>query len=278
MSQLSILPRVDPDDLIAEATAEHEPIATVCLFSGGNDSAATAHRCREHFDDLVWLDTGTAVPGVEDFVREFADWLGKPLRILRHEFDAFRLLVLGGTDWKGDEWEAFGFPGPPQHGRAYNRLKQRLLDELLREAKRGHPRTARLLAITGKRRAESRKRAGAAPINRKNSLVFVNPLIDWTNEDLTAYRREHAIPESDVAALLHRSGECNCSSYATAGEREMLRSLWPEWFEERIASVERECVERGVACWKWGGPCDAAQADEEPGELCSSCDPRQLSL
>ena len=52
------------------------------------------------------------------------------------------------------------------------------------------------------------------------------------------YRGELELPQSDVAALMHRSGECNCGSYANPDEREMLASLWPRWFERTIRAVE----------------------------------------
>jgi 3'-phosphoadenosine 5'-phosphosulfate sulfotransferase (PAPS reductase)/FAD synthetase len=274
--QLSILPKLDPDDLVAEAKAKHQPIATFCLFSGGGDSLVTAHRCRSEYDELVFIDTGTAVPGVREFVEEAAAWLGKPLRVLGQDFDAYRLLVLGGIDWKGREWHVLGFPGPAQHGRAYNRLKERPLEQLLAATKAGHPRSARVMALTGIRRAESARRAKREPINRKGSMVFVNPLIDWTGYDMRRYRIEHELPESPVAALLHRSGECNCGSFADEGEREMLRSLWPEWFESRIGAIEREAERLGLPCAKWGGARDQAPADAGP--LCSSCEWRQMRL
>lgn len=215
--QLSILPKRDPDALVDAARSEHHPIVTFCLFSGGNDSLVTAHRCRDEYSELVFLDTGTAVPGVEDFVREAADWLDRPLRILRQDFDAYRPLILGGIDWKGDEWEPMGFPGPAQHGRVYNRLKERQLERLLREAKDGWSRDARVLCLTGIRRAESARRANRRATNRKGSMVFCNPLIDWTKHDLDAYRAEHGLPESPVSALMHRSGECNWDSMPLRG-------------------------------------------------------------
>lgn len=275
MSQTSFLPKLNPDDLIVQAVEENQPIARFCLFSGGNDSLVTAHRCRDHYDELVWLDTGTALPGVEEFVVESARRLGKPLQILRHEFDAFRLLVVGGIDWKGDEWTAHGFPGPPQHGRAYNRLKQFLLERHLRETKVGHPRSARVLYVTGKRRAESERRKNAPPINRKAAMVFVNPLIDWQREELDFYRAEHGLEQSDVAALLHRSGECNCGSFAAAGEREMLQSLFPEWWAERIAPLEAELEAMGSPCARWGEECSSVPS-ETVGFLCEGCE--QLAL
>jgi 3'-phosphoadenosine 5'-phosphosulfate sulfotransferase (PAPS reductase)/FAD synthetase len=303
----------DPDQLVAAARVEHEPVAIWCLFSGGNDSTVLAHRCCEHYQGLAWIDTGTAVPGVAEFVCEYAEWIGKPLRVL-HAGDAFRVMVLGDPVW----WarfiaahnrdprlsiEAFiardtrehgkasggelgqvphGFPGPGAHGRAYNRLKERQIMALLRESKVSHPRSARVLFLSGIRRAESRRRSKREAINRlgSTSAVFANPLIDWTGEDMRRYRREHRIPESPAAALLHRSGECQCGAFANAdGEREMLKALYPEFFAG-IEALEVEARAAGVRWCRWGGyDVHGNRAGEvtreKPGMLCESCESRQ---
>lgn len=272
--------REDPDEVVERAKAEHSPILTVALFSGGDDSLVTAHRCREHYEKLVWLDTGLALPGVEDFVREAAEWIGKPLTILRQrpDEDRYRTLVLGDP---ANDRPPLGFPGPFQHGRVFNELKQILLERHLRETKVGHPRTARVLHLTGIRREESARRAKKPAINRKNSIVYANPIIDWTRGDLNRYKREHDAPQSEVAALLHRSGECNCLAYSTEGEREMIRDLWPEWFAEKIAPLEEEAERLGLTACRWGGghftPEELADLAggatlPEAGELCSSCE------
>lgn len=150
--------RLQPEDVIAHANNEHRPIVTWCLFSGGHDSTVLAHRCREHYQALVWIDTGTTVPGVAEFVTEYAQWLHKPLRVLSAG-DAFRRMVLSDLVWwaryiaahdrqPGISIEQFiahdrrrhgrasggalgqcpyGFPGPAAHGRAYDQLKERQL-------------------------------------------------------------------------------------------------------------------------------------------------------
>jgi 3'-phosphoadenosine 5'-phosphosulfate sulfotransferase (PAPS reductase)/FAD synthetase len=308
------LEQTDPDELIALARHEHEPVATWCLFSGGNDSTVLAHRCREHYDGLAWIDTGTAVPGVETFVREYAAWIEKPLRILSAGH-AFRTMIIGDLVW----WARFiaahdreptltieqliardtarvgrasggelgqvphGFPGPGAHGRAYNRLKERQIMALLRESKIGHPRRTRVLFLSGIRRAESRRRSKRDAINRLpgKSAVFVNPLIDWTGEDMSGYRREHDLPESSASALLHRSGECNCGAFAKADEeRPMLQALYPDFFAAVIESLEREAQAAGVRWCRWGGyDLDGNRAGEvsreRPGLLCESCEARQ---
>jgi 3'-phosphoadenosine 5'-phosphosulfate sulfotransferase (PAPS reductase)/FAD synthetase len=189
-------PREDPDQLGARAKAEHNPITTWCLFSGGNDSTVLAHRCREHYDGLAFIDTGTAVPGVAEFVADFARWIDKPLRVM-HAGDAFRKLVLGGTVRKNGTVErGIRFPGPAMHTQSYKVLKERQIKVLLRESKIGHSRRARVLFLSGIRRAESRRRSKREPVNRLGgtAAVFANPLIDWTGEAMRGYRTEHNIP------------------------------------------------------------------------------------
>lgn len=261
-----------PEELIAFARERHEPIATFCLFSGGNDSTVLAHRCRDAYDALVFIDTGTAVPGVVEHVRSMAAWLDKPLRIYAAG-NAYRRMVLGGTiisrgQRAGQPEQGHGFPGPGQHGTAYTRLKERQIEAVLRDAKVGHPRSARVLFLTGVRRAESARRSSRGPITERYAAIFCNPLIDWTDEEMRTYRARFAFPPNDVSALLHRSGECNCGAFASPGERGMLQSLWPEWFERTIASLEREAEAAGISACRWG---------ERPGKpvaggpLCAQC-------
>jgi 3'-phosphoadenosine 5'-phosphosulfate sulfotransferase (PAPS reductase)/FAD synthetase len=302
----------DPDDVVALARAEHEPVAVWCLFSGGNDSTVLAHRCREHYQGLAWIDTGTAVPGVAEFVAEYAEWIGKPLRVL-HAGDAFREMVMGDLVWwarfiaahdreRGLSIRVFidrerqrhgrasggelghpphGFPGPGGHGLTYWRLKGRLIEQLLRESKQDHPRSARVLFLSGVRRAESRRRSKRVGIERApgKSAVFGNPLIDWSNEDMVRYRRAHSLPESNAAALLHRSGECNCGAMSSGDERGMLQALYPDWFAG-IEALEAEAQAAGVRWCRWGGyDIHGNRAGKitrrEVGMLCESCESRQ---
>ena len=263
-----------PDDWVRAAKRRWNPIKTFCLFSGGGDSSVVAHRCRPYYEELLFIDTGTAVPGVREFVVEFAEWIGKPLRI-EEAGDTYRRLVLGDTEKEGAPEPALGFPGVGQHNKAYSRLKERQIRSVLRDVKEGHPRTASVLFISGVRRDESRRRSNRQPLTEVGSSKFVNPLIEWTNKQMEEYKQLNNLPKSDVSALLHRSGECNCGAFRTDGEREMLQSLWPGWFRDNIESLETECEEKGIRWCRWGGfDLEGNQAggfSEEPGLLCSQC-------
>lgn len=284
------------------------PISTVCLLSGGGDSTVTAHRCRELYDELAYIDTGTALPGVREFVVEFARWLDKPLRILESG-DAYRELVLGNDRWWafcrrerrcGESITDFvvrttphrrrgdglgnapqGFPGPGGgHRAAYSRLKERQIEALLRELKRGHGRRTRVAFLSGARRYESRRRSMTQGIDGwrlRKAQLWINPLNEWRNEEMAAYRREHGIPQSDVAALLHRSGECNCGAYMSVSEVQDVRVLFPDWHRMTIAPLEASAREIGLPRHVWGERTDSGRPGAR-GFPFGSVDAAQLAL
>jgi hypothetical protein len=195
----------ESDELIARAREEHNPITVWCLFSGGNDSTVLAHRCRTHYDGLVYIDTGTAVPGVAEFARDFALWVDKPLRVL-HARDAYRRLVLGGTVRRNGTIErGIGFPGPAMHARAYERLKEQQIIGFLRECKTGQSQRARVLFLSGVRRAESRRtptrvvpaRGIRSPVDFRQVKLGEGPLIRRPTEEWIEAECRHPalIPE-----------------------------------------------------------------------------------
>jgi len=255
--------RIEPDELVAETKERFSPVATFCLFSGGNDSVVVAHRLRGQYDALVWIDTGTACPGVREHVISTAEWLGVPLKIYPAPDGAFEKVVLRKP--------GFGFPGPAQHSVAYHQLKDRAVEALVREHKVTRS-TQKVALLTGMRRQESQRRMGfRLAVRTKAAQVWCNPIIDWTNREMGAYRRSEALPESDVSALLHRSGECNCGAFAAPGEREQLQAIWPDWFDGLIGALERRARTEGKQCAVWGEPRCFPGNPNEPGPLCSDC-------
>jgi 3'-phosphoadenosine 5'-phosphosulfate sulfotransferase (PAPS reductase)/FAD synthetase len=264
-------PRKSALRILLAADREHRPVRTFALFSGGNDSAVLAHWAQPYIDGLVYIDTGTALPGVREFVEGFARRY--EMRLLVYEAgDAFERLVL---DPGPNMDRPLGFPGPGKHIYPYSRLKERQVDRLVREHKQ--ERGDRVALLTGVRRAESQRRMGwAEPVNRQGAKVWVNPLLEWSDEDMRAYRERFRLPQSDVAALLHRSGECNCGAFAKPGEREMIAGLFPE-FEAWLADLERKAEEAGALNCRWGkrpprnyGP-DQMRLDTAPGPMCVGC-------
>lgn len=244
----------DAERLLLDAIAEHNPRKVFALFSGGNDSTVLTSWAKitlgRRLDAAVFIDTGTALPGVREFAQAFCDDREIPL-LVYEAGDAFDVMV-----------REHGFPGPASHRFAYVRLKERQVDALVRDHKE-RPRD-RIMLLTGVRRSESVRRMGTAQaVRRDGAQVWVAPLVDWTTGDMRAYRGTHGLPESDVAAMIHRSGECQCGAFASPGEREMLRDLWPEWWAARIAPLEAETGER------WG--CRREERPSDAGPLCTDC-------
>jgi 3'-phosphoadenosine 5'-phosphosulfate sulfotransferase (PAPS reductase)/FAD synthetase len=143
----------------------------------------------------------------------------------------------------------------------------------------------RVVFLSGVRRAESQRRAKREPISRarRSSAVFANPLLNWSSAHMASYRQAHRIPESDAAALLHRSGECNCGAFASAEhERTMLKTLYPDFFAS-IEALESEAETAGLRWCRWGGYDRAGNratqaAKHAPGPLCEACDARQSAV
>jgi 3'-phosphoadenosine 5'-phosphosulfate sulfotransferase (PAPS reductase)/FAD synthetase len=248
----------DADRILTDAIVEHRPRKVFALFSGGNDSSVLTSWARmsigARLDAAVFIDTGTALPGVREFVEDFC--ANRYLKLLVYE--------------AGDAYQRFvrehGFPGPGAHRFAYVWLKERQLDALVREHK--IERRDRILLLTGVRRAESIRRMGTVrPVWRDGATVWVAPLIDWSNHDMREFRARHDLPESDVAALMHRSGECNCGAFAAQGEREMLHDVYPEWFASVIAPLERETGRQ----WGRAARADSRRYGAEPSPLCTDC-------
>lgn len=301
------------------SVADNNPvIRRVCLTSGGGDSTVLAHRCRDYYDELVHIDTGTALPGVRSFVEDFSRFIDKSLVVVEAK-DAYRRLVLGEDEWwhiyyefrqrdpvtghvelpdefrrrtsklptrdermvMGVHQAPLGFPGPAGHKYAYTRLKERPLERMLRDVKELHGnrrRSQRVMLLSGVRLDESarRKMTGTAQGNweRRGNQLWVNPLLTWTNEQMRDYRRYHRLPVSDVTALVHRSGECNCLAFAAPGEREELISLFPTWYREEIQPIETEARQRGLERWQWGWGATRKRGAKAAGPMCSDCELR----
>jgi len=246
-----------PEQVMADANSHGPFVARIVLFSGGGDSTAVLHyaMARGWADEAAFVDTGTALPGVRAHVETVCtDW-GVPLTVW-DAGDAYEKMVLNPL---------LGFPGPGQHPRAYQRLKERQLRRLV-ASKKTHVRD-RVLFVSGVRRHESKRRASRPAVSREGATVWANPLTDWTDQQMSTYKRAYDLPQSDVSALMHSSGECGCGAFAAPGEREMRCSLFPEW-GRWLVDLEQRAEAAGVENCRWGErPGEPAEA----GPMCSSC-------
>ena len=168
----------------------------------------------------------------------------------------------------------YGFPGYGMHSGVYQRLKERRVADLVRQAKAGRSRFAMVALATGIRRLESRRRVGrVVPLQKQGSRLWVAPLHDWSGIDVREYMALHGLPSNPVVDLLHMSGECLCGSFARQGELAEI-ALWYPRAAARIYQLERRVLEAGSPPrpWGWTGEKRRTRA------LCQQCQLRDPEL
>lgn len=252
--------------------AGKEVVATVVLFSGGNDSTVLAHIFRDRATHFAHCNTTIGIESTRQFVRDTSALWGKPLieRLPTHQRDHYRDLVL----------EA-GFPGPGQHWKMFQRLKQRALQTIRTDLIDGQIRTRRVVFLAGRRRDESARRADIPEMDRRGNAVFISPLVHWTNDDMRQYRKDFNLPQCEASQHIHMSGECLCGAFATANELDEIEFWFPDMFRH-IKELEREVRDAGhpepVCQWGWGNqPGTQTQYNLARNQgllLCSSCEAR----
>lgn len=264
------------DHAIAKHLDGHRLMGKVILFSGGNDSTTLAHMFRDTVTHAAHANTTIGVEETRQYVRDTCAAWGLPL-IEKYPAigSQYRRLVL-------DQ----GFPGPAQHFKMYQRLKERCLDQV-RNDFICNPSKERVLFIAGRRRSESKRRAAVALTERKGSLIWASPLVLWTKLDLNTYRLMCGdVPVNQVSDLLHMSGECLCGSFAKQQELEMIGEFYPavrqeiEALEAEIA--DREDIPEHARKWGWGAYRDdlmllMQRGKIETGPLCDACDDRMAT-
>lgn len=298
--------------LLDRAIAEHidadgrRLVATVVLFSGGNDSTVLAHLMRPWATHAAHANTGIGIEDTRQFVRDTCAAWDLPLieRAAPRPQDSYRAMVT--TEERDQDGKPLGgFPGPGMHFKMYQRLKERALEQVRRELVL-KPYQERIVFLAGRRRAESRRRSTIPEVERNRSVVWVSPLANWTTEDMNTYRLMHResdpVPVNQVSDAIHMSGECLCGAYATKGEREEVRWWYPDvvaYIEELEAEIaDRTDIPEHRKRWGWGADrdllmrnarlvegqltfdFDAIEAEmraSESGPLCSSCDDRFAS-
>jgi len=118
------------------------------------------------------------------------------------------------------------------HGRDlfYDGVPQRMLCCNIRKVRPLARRMAGEKAyFTGVRRAQSESRAGVEFVDRSASPVKINPLADWTSDDVARYTLERGLPEHPLYAAGYASIGCDpCSRAIEPGEDERAGRWWWE--------------------------------------------------
>lgn len=260
----------DPEEyglrLLDIAIRRYKPVAVFGMLSGGHDSLCATHMVSRHpaFTGAVHINTGIGVEETRQFVRRVS-------QEMRWELWEYRA-VDQGEDYDELVLE-YGFPGPFHHRKMYSRLKERALDQVLRDFKT--KRSDRIMLVTGVRRYESTRRMGTVQsINRRGAKLWVAPLTWFQSRHKHAYMEKHSLPRNEVVDQLHMSGECLCGAFAKPGELEWLEFCGFSDVVERIRKLESQVEERGISRCRWGTGREHQVSSEAPGFLCVGCENR----
>lgn len=159
----------------------------VAAFSGGDDSIVSTHWAMDRFEDAVVMigDTEIGLQRTRDHQAACVERFGWQCERVAPKPEG---PPKGWCDRDSEPWVDgktsyeefvlnFGFPGNGQHGRMYQRLKQRSfrkIKPILGSRKRG----SRILVVSGIRHDESAIRAGykrAFQEEPKECFVWMNP-------------------------------------------------------------------------------------------------------
>lgn len=258
------------DRALEKYFVKHRVAAMAVMYSGGNDSTTLAHIFKDRADLALHANTGIGVEQTRQFVRDTCATWGLPLmETSPREKDSYRTFVL-----------EYGFPGPAQHYRMFQRLKERCLEQARSEVVK-KPYQERILFLAGRRRSESARRATITTWDRKRSMCYASPLTLWTKPDLNTYRLMAGdVPVNMVSDLIHMSGECLCGSFAEKNELEMIAAWFPE-IRAQIEELEtliadRDDIPEHRKTWGWGAYRRDLQAMKQQGRfrtgaMCTSC-------
>ncbi|MFE6691057.1 hypothetical protein ACFVFQ_31895 [Streptomyces sp. NPDC057743] len=280
--------------ILNQALALYPIVGTYWLSSGGNDSAIVGHLLRGRYNAVLHVNTGTGIPGTTQYVRDVATAWGDTLHELRpknryEDLVRGRVIATVGPN-KGIRPVWKGFPGPAGHKVMYRHLKDEPLMRFRRSIVGTEGRTKKVIYLGGMRWAETERRfRNAEAIDADGAIIWVSPLVHWTDAHMREYRARHrcqqdhehaqhrlctpnALPLNEVTEHLHMSGECLCGSFAKPGELDEIAFFYPE-VAERLRALEGEVEAAGIPACKWGRkPPKAQGAGSVPaGRLCSSC-------
>lgn len=258
------------DKAITSAGEGKTVVGIVGLFSGGNDSTTLAHLFRNRVTHYGHANTGIGIEQTRVYVRNTcADWGVPLLEYSPKPGQGYRDLVLGrvkpGPRGKKDLVWPGGFPGPAAHAMFFQRLKERQMDRMRNHLVKNSYKE-RVIFLGGRRAEESARRssrfiAGSlADVERRGSIIWASPIVNWTKLDLNAYRRRFPdVPRNEVSDLLHMSGECLCGCFGHEGELDEIREWFPEVAWE-IQDLEREVRKANLPSvkpehckWNWKG-------------------------
>lgn len=263
-------PRLLPEQILTIAEDSFEPSHKFVLFSGGDGSTTMMDWVWKNspikLDAAVHINTGIGVEETHEFVRKYCADNNIPLIEKSAPEGEYERLCY-----------EYGVPGPGMHWQAYRYLKDRQVEDLVREFRGEKEKGTALkpvMLITGVRRGDSTRRMGTTrPIKERKGQLWVAPLIDWTTSEFHTYREQHNVPHNEVADVMHMSWECACGAFGSRDELQMLKVFYPK--TAALIETGERMARAGGQHAVWGTRPPGIRRRRQPRrddmDLCANC-------
>lgn len=244
-----------PEAILDDLENIHGRTKFYALTSGGKDSMSVCHWLAEHdkLEAAVHIQTNIGIRETTDWIKDHCKEVGYKLHVIEPQPKfTYASFVL-----------QYGFPGPPAHRMIMGLLKYKTMRDFALSIDPKHH-----CLISGVRKFESERRLGnyPHPIQHDGKMWFGCPFFYMTTEEVYKYVHIHGIKITPVHKKMGMSGECMCGSYATRGQKEMVRELDPElaeyikWLEE---GVERFGTKHARKYPTWGGAAKMTEMEQQ---------------
>lgn len=244
-----------PEDIMNDLEKIHGRSKFYALTSGGKDSISVCHWLAERgqLEAAVHIQTNIGIKQTTDFVKDLCKEQNWKLHVIEPSPKfTYASHVL-----------QYGFPGPGFHRLIMGKLKYKTMrDFALTIDRKNH------CLISGVRKFESVRRMGnyLEPIQSDGSLWFACPFFYKKSEELYRYIHENGLKITPVHDVLGMSGECMCGSFASSGEKQIIRELDPklaeyiEWLEDGIQKFGTKEAKHYA---KWGSMAKMSELEEQ---------------
>lgn len=244
-----------PEAIIHDLETIYNRTKFYALTSGGKDSMTVCHWLAEQgkLEAAVHIQTNIGVRETTDWLVSYCDDMNWKLYTIQPKPKfTYASFVL-----------EYGFPGPMAHKMIMGLLKYKTMrDFALTIDRHNH------CLLSGVRKFESQRRLGnyPEPIQNDGNMWFGCPFFYYTTEEIYRYVHIHGIKITPVHRTLGMSGECMCGSYATKGEKRLIKDLdvslagYIEWLEE---GVQRFGTPQAKRHSTWGGSIKMSDIEQQ---------------
>ena len=259
--------------IVQKAVEQWTPYATVCMFSGGDDSLTVLHVAQYlgiPFTHIIFGDTRTGIEQTTNFVRETSE-----------QFDAKYLEAdAGGAYASYIARKGFFGIGRIAHNYSYRVLKATEFRRCVSANIRQRKRRRNVLFLNGARRMESenRMKTMVSPYRCDPAAmgnVWVNIINEWSKADCLIFLDELGAKRNPVSQLRHRSDECMCGTMQSKADGDEAAFWYPRWGEWRT-EMNKLALTSGFT-WSWGEDMPKVQRKtcDKFTPMCTGC---QLKL